>query len=176
MPRLAAFLVVVLLAALSTACGTKSAICKPAAHWSDSITYAKTNPGVREIIAKVPADKASVVIVRLPQFYHCAGQLFVQVDGEEVGALATYSYFVIDLPPGTHEISANDRSVWSKDMRSYTTSLQTETFPGRAYFFTTLFAEGSVDVRQVPPQDVEQLLAESKRILTRRQAGQTPGP
>ena len=94
--------VLVLAASLTFLWGcTKSFLCKTNRNWS--VTYSDTNPNTQEIIAGVPLDVSAITFIREPQFVACAGRMFVQIDGEEVGPVATHTHVVVYVPPGEHE-------------------------------------------------------------------------
>jgi len=148
-------------------CGTKSGLCKPNRNWS--VTFSETNPTTQEIIGSVPPNASAVTFIRFPQFVMCAGRMFAQLDGEEIGPVATHTHVVVYVSPGEHEVTASAHSIWDVDKRSFLGRLRVETFPGRAYFISGAFDEGSVALRLLSTQEADALIKESRRILTPQQ-------
>jgi hypothetical protein len=164
MPRRAAFFFLAVLLMFAAGCGTKSGLCKP--NNTFTVTYSKTSPSLEEISAGVPPEVAAVCIIRVPQFVACAAPMYFQIDGEEIGPLATHTHMVDYVPPGEHEVTAVATSIWNVKTRSIPGRVRIETFPGRVYFVSGVFDEGFVDVRQISAEEAAGMLAESRLILT----------
>lgn len=143
---------------------TKSFMCKTNSNWS--VTYSDTNPGTQEIINSVPPDLSAIIYIREPQFVKCAGRMFVQIDGEEVGPIATHTHVIVYVPPGNHEVTSSGNSIWSVNIKSALGRVRLETFPGRAYFVSGIFDEGMVAVRQLSVEQANAYIKESRQILT----------
>jgi len=159
--------VLVLVASLMFLGGcTKSFLCKTNRNWS--VTYSDTNPNTQEIIAGVPPDVSAIIYIREPQFVACAGRMFAQIDGEEVGPVATHTHVVVYVPPGEHEVTSSGHSIWSVNIKSALGKVRLETYPGRAYFVSGIFDEGMVAIRQLSVEEADEFIKESNQILTQR--------
>lgn len=161
------FLLLAVFPVLLYNCSTKSGLCKPNSNWS--VTYAEANPGTQEIIGTVPPDTSAICFIRFPQFVKCAGRMFAQIDGEEIGPVATHTHTISYVPPGEHEVTASGNSIWSVNVLSAPGRLRLETFPGRAYFVSGVFDEGSVSLRLLSEEEADELIQESRRILTQQE-------
>jgi hypothetical protein len=132
---------------------TKSFLCKTNRNWS--VTYSETNPDTQEIIKGVPPDVSAITFIREPQFVKCAGRMFIQIDGEEVGPVATHTHVVVYVPPGEHEVTSSGHSIWSVNIKSALGKVRLETYPGRAYFVSGIFDEGMVTIRQLSVEEAD---------------------
>lgn len=156
-----AFLILTLMVFYSC---TKSILCKPNKNWR--VYYCDKNPGIQEIMDNVPQDMSAIIFIREFNLVACAGRMFAQIDGEEIGPIASYTHVIYYVPPGTHEVTSSGHSVWSPDIRSASGKVRLETFPGRAYFVSGIINEGMVTVRVLPVEEAGRLLKESRQILT----------
>jgi hypothetical protein len=143
---------------------TKSILCKPNSNWR--VYYYDKNPGIQEIIDNVPPDLSAIIFIREFNLVGCAGRMYTQIDGEEVGPVASYTHVIYYVPPGMHEVTSSKHSIWSPDIRSASGKIRFETFPGRAYFVSGIVNEGMVAVRQLSVEEAGELLKESRQILT----------
>lgn len=143
---------------------TKSILCKPNSSWQ--VHYSDKNPGIQDIIDNVPPDMSAIVFIREFNLVACAGRMFAQIDGEEVGPVASYTHVIYYVSPGTHEVTSTGHSIWSPDIRSASGRVRLETFPGRAYFVSGIINEGMVAVRQLSVEEAGEMLKESRQILT----------
>jgi hypothetical protein len=73
------------------------------------------------------------------------------------------------VPPGEHEVTAQATSAWDVKVRSAPGRLRLEAFPGRAYFISGIFDEGSVALKTITPEEAGRMLSDSRRILTLEQ-------
>ena len=163
MSRIITVPILVLYLLFFTGC-TKSFLCKTNRNWS--VTYSETNPSTQEIIDSVPPDLSAIIYIREPQFVACAGRMFAQIDGEEIGPIATHTHVIVYVPPGEHEVTSSGHSIWSVNIKSALGRVRLETFPGRAYFVSGIFDEGMVAVRQLSVEQADEFIRESEQILT----------
>lgn len=66
--------------------------------------------GSAEKAAEDPGPPSQVVIYRKSAFIGMSIELHVSVDGRFIGNLASGTYFNLNLPPGTHQISVAKKS------------------------------------------------------------------
>lgn len=152
------------LGVLATIGGCASSICKPGVMTGGHVTFAKSNPGVEEIIANVPAGVAAICSIRPTQFYKCGGAMYIQLNGKEIGPLANQTYLITYVKPGTYEITSQEPSIWDKT-RSVSGRLRLEAHPGRAYFISGRFAEGSVDLHLLSDKTAREAMKDTVHIL-----------
>jgi hypothetical protein len=156
-----AFLILTLM--LFSSC-TKSILCKPNKNWR--VYYSDKNPGIQEIIDNVPPDMSAIIFIREYNLVGCAGRMYVQIDGEEVVPVASYTHVINYMPPGVHEVTSSKHSIWSPEIKSASGKVTLETFPGRAYFVSGIVNEGMVAIRVLSVEEAGKLLKESRQILT----------
>ncbi len=152
---------------------TKSFLCGPNKRLFN-VTYARSNPRLEEINASVPPDVAAIVVIRYPQFVKCAVPMYFQLDGEEIGPLATHTHVIVYVPPGEHELNAQDISVWSPKTRSVSGKIRMEADAGRAYYVSGQLGDGSVNLRLLSGQEASKWLKSSRRVLTPTEKKQEP--
>jgi hypothetical protein len=154
-----------LVGAVALTCVSGCSICKPGVAVGYSPDFAATSPGIDEIIAGVPADVAAIVLIRSEQFYKCGGPMYIQINGEEIGPLATQTYLITYVPPGEYEFTSQEPSIWDRS-KSVAGRVRLEANPGRAYFINGRFEEGSVNLRQLSVEDARAHLKETVRIIS----------
>jgi hypothetical protein len=144
--------------------GCASSICKPGVLTGGHVTFAKSSPGVEDIIANVPAGVAAICTIRPTQFYKCGGPMYIQFNGKEIGPLANQTYMITYVQPGTYEITSQEPSIWDKT-KSVSGRLRLEAHPGRAYFVSGTFHEGSVDLHLLSAEKAREAMKDTVRIL-----------
>ena len=144
--------------------GCASSICKPGALTGGHVTFAKSSPGVEDIVANVPAGVAAICTIRPTQFYKCGGPMYIQFNGKEIGPLANQTYMITYVKPGTYEITSQESSIWDKT-KSVSGRLRLEAHPGRAYFVSGRFHEGSVDLHLLSVKTAREAMQDTVRIL-----------
>ena len=149
--------------ALIFMCGCS--ICKPGVAVGYSASFAATNPAVDDIITTVPAEVAAIVVIRSEQFYKCGAPMYVQINGKEIGPLATQTYLITYVQPSEYEFTSQEPSIWDRT-KSVAGRIRLEAHPGRAYFINGRFEEGSVNLRQLSVDEARALLNGTVRILT----------
>lgn len=157
--------VILMLIAFALISGCASSICTPGVMPRGQVTFAETSPGVDEIIASVPAGVAAIVTIRPTQFYKCGAPMYMQFNGQQIGPLANQTYLITYVKPGTYEITSQEPSLWHPGTKSVSGRLRLEAHPGRAYFVSGRFSEGSVDLHLLSAKAASEQMNDTVRIL-----------
>ena len=158
-------LILIPMVALALTSGCASSICTPGVMPRGHVTFAKTSPGIDEIIASVPAGVAAICTIRPVQFYKCGAPMYMQFNGQEIGPLANQTYLITYVKPGTYEITSQEPSLWHPGTKSVSGRIRLEAHPGRAYFVSGRFDEGSVDLHLLSADAAREQMKNSVRIL-----------